>query len=117
MFPPAGFRGTSLPRAVQSGGWVPITTGAGVNLWLGNNALADGVNPFVHGALEPVAREVSARARDSMDADGRFARLALEAIRAQPVRVLRLSARREAARRFAPEVDPLPRSPSRSKGD
>ena len=70
---------------------MPITTGAGVNLWLGNNALADGVNPFVHGALEPVAREVSARARDSVVADGRFARLALEAIRAQPVRVLRLS--------------------------
>jgi 4-amino-4-deoxy-L-arabinose transferase-like glycosyltransferase len=59
--PAAGLVALSLAaNAIASGHAVVLTTGSGVNLWLGNNPDADGVNPFVHGRLEAVARAVEA---------------------------------------------------------
>jgi 4-amino-4-deoxy-L-arabinose transferase-like glycosyltransferase len=59
-------------NTVASGHAVPLTTGAGVNLWLGNNPEADGVNPFVHGPLAAVVREVEAGTADPVERDRAF---------------------------------------------
>lgn len=42
---------------------VPVY-GAGMNLWLGNNPHADGVSPFVGGALLPIAQRISEQAEN-----------------------------------------------------
>jgi 4-amino-4-deoxy-L-arabinose transferase-like glycosyltransferase len=59
-------------NAIASGHPVLLTTGSGVNLWLGNNPEADGVNPFVHGPLEAVVRDVEAQATDPVERDAAF---------------------------------------------
>jgi hypothetical protein len=73
---------------------VVLTSGAGVNLWLGNNPDADGVNPFIHGPLAPVVDEIRSRARDSVEADEAFLRRGLAFIGAEPARAARLLARK-----------------------
>jgi hypothetical protein len=77
-------------NAAGSGTFVLFTTSDGVNLWLGNNPHADGVNPFIYGALEPVAGAVRAQARTSVDADRMFRRYAVAFIRDNPAHALRL---------------------------
>jgi hypothetical protein len=59
-------------NTIASGHAVPLTTGAGVNLWLGNNPEADGVNPFVHGPLVAVVHEVEASTADPVERDRAF---------------------------------------------
>jgi 4-amino-4-deoxy-L-arabinose transferase-like glycosyltransferase len=59
-------------NTIASGHAVVLTTGAGVNLWLGNNPDADGVNPFVHGPLERVVAEVEASSPDPVVRDAAF---------------------------------------------
>lgn len=67
-------------NAIASGHAVVLTTGAGVNLWLGNNPDADGVNPFVHGPLARVVAEVEAQSTDPVERDQAFrARAELDA--------------------------------------
>jgi hypothetical protein len=59
-------------NTVTSGHPVLLTTGGGVNLWLGNNPEADGVNPFVHGQLAAVVQEVEASTADPVERDRAF---------------------------------------------
>jgi 4-amino-4-deoxy-L-arabinose transferase-like glycosyltransferase len=59
-------------NTIASGHPVLLTTGAGVNLWLGNNPDADGVNPFVHGRLEQVVAAVEATTADPVERDSAF---------------------------------------------
>jgi tetratricopeptide (TPR) repeat protein len=73
-----------------SGTFVLFTTSGGVNVWLGNNAHADGVNPFISGPLEPVADEVRAQSATSTDADRIFRAHALAFLRAEPRHALQL---------------------------
>lgn len=77
-------------NAAGSGTFVLFTTSDGVNLWLGNNPHADGVNPFIYGPLESVADAVRAQSRTSVDADRIFTRQALTFVRDQPGRALHL---------------------------
>jgi hypothetical protein len=77
-------------NAAGSGQFVLFTTSAGVNLWLGNNPDADGVNPFVYGPLEPVAKEVRAAASTGVDVDRLFRRHAVAFIRDDPGHALTL---------------------------
>jgi tetratricopeptide (TPR) repeat protein len=77
-------------NAAGSGTFVLFTTSDGVNLWLGNNPHADGVNPFIFGSLEPVADEVRAQAATGVDADRIFRRRALAFLRDEPGQALRL---------------------------
>jgi hypothetical protein len=59
-------------NTIASGHPIVLTTGAGVNLWLGNNPDADGVNPFIHGPLEHVVAEVEAQTADPVERDAAF---------------------------------------------
>lgn len=81
-------------NAVSSHHLVLLTTGSGVNLWLGNNPQADGVNPFLHGPLQKVAHEVGAQARDAVEADAHFRDHALAFFRQQPGTALHLVLRK-----------------------
>ena len=78
----------------SSGHLVPLSVGAGVNLWLGNNPLADGVSPFLNGPLAATAQEVSAHARDAVEADRGFTALALVALHEHPGQLARLALRK-----------------------
>jgi tetratricopeptide (TPR) repeat protein len=92
---PAALLATSLAvNHAASDRWVLLTSGAGVNLWIGNNPHADGVNPFIHGPLIPAVAEVRAASRDQVEADDAFLRRALSSIRAEPGRALRLLLRK-----------------------
>lgn len=92
---PAALIAASLAVNVSvSRHWVPLTTGAGVNLWLGNNPLADGVNPFIHGSLRTAVADINARAHDPVEADTAFARLAERFWREHPASSFRLLVRK-----------------------
>jgi hypothetical protein len=77
-------------NAAGSGQFVLFTTSAGVNLWLGNNPDADGVNPFVYGPLKRVADQVRATAPNGVDADRIFRGYAGTFIRNDTDQALRL---------------------------
>ncbi len=77
-------------NAAGSGHLVLFTTNGGVNLWLGNNPHADGVNPFLSGPLEAVAEDVRAHAATAIEADQVFRRRALSFVVHEPGRALRL---------------------------
>jgi hypothetical protein len=77
-------------NAAGGGQFVLLTTSGGVNLWLGNNPHADGVNPFIYGPLERVADEVRSEASTGADADRIFRRYAESFIRENPAQALRL---------------------------
>ncbi len=58
----------------QAHAWVPLNTGAGLNLWLGNNPYADGVSPFVAGPLRATEERIrEAAQRNSIVVDRLFA--------------------------------------------
>lgn len=72
---PAALVAVSLAANVAASGHpVLLTTGSGVNLWLGNNPAADGVDPFIHGSLVQVVREVEASTQDPVERDRAFGR-------------------------------------------
>jgi len=73
---------------------VLFTTSGGVNLWLGNNPHADGVNPFIFGPLEGIADSLRARAADPVEMDHLFTARALAFWREQPGAALRLLGRK-----------------------
>ena len=77
-------------NAAGSGAFVLFTTSDGVNLWLGNNPHADGVNPFIYGPLEPIADDVRARAATGVDADRIFQGHALAFLHEEPGQAMRL---------------------------
>jgi len=81
---------TVATNVYASGAFVLFNTSGGVNLWLGNNAHADGVNPFIYGPLEPVADEVRAQSTMSAEADRIFRRHALAFVSEEPGHALRL---------------------------
>jgi hypothetical protein len=78
-------------NAAASGQFVLLTTSAGVNLWLGNNPDADGVNPFIYGPLERVVDEVRATASTGVDVDRIFLHRAGAFIRGDADHALRLA--------------------------
>lgn len=61
-------------NVARSGQLVLLTTSGGLNLWLGNNPAADGVNCFVFGPVEAVFTDVTSRAPDPTAADAEFRR-------------------------------------------
>ncbi|MBI3782387.1 MAG: glycosyltransferase family 39 protein [Deltaproteobacteria bacterium] len=70
----------------------PVATSGGLNLWLGNNAHSDGVNPFVHGPLQQVAtRVVEDSHNDRVIADRLFRAVALQFWREMPSSALSLT--------------------------
>ena len=72
---PAALVALSLTaNVIASSHPVLLTTGSGVNLWLGNNPEADGVSPFVHGSLASVVQDVEASTPDPVERDRAFAR-------------------------------------------
>lgn len=86
-----GFSIIVATNAAASGQFVLLTTSAGVNLWLGNNPDADGVNPFIYGPLERVVDEVRANAPTGADADRIFRHRAGTFIRGDADHALRLA--------------------------
>jgi hypothetical protein len=82
---PAALLAASLAiNTIGSGHPVLLTTGSGVNLWLGNNPDADGVNPFIHGRLEGVVHDVEAGSSDAIEADQAFRGRALAFVHDAP---------------------------------
>jgi hypothetical protein len=78
-------------NAVASHRLLLFTTSAGVNVWLGNNPDADGVNPFVFGPLQAVASTVRAEAKDPVDLSHRFMERALSFWYTAPGQAVRLA--------------------------
>ncbi len=77
-------------NAARGGQLVLLTTSGGLNLWLGNNPAADGVNCFVFGPVEAVFDEVTAHHPDPAAADAEFRRRAWEFVRTEPMRAAAL---------------------------
>jgi hypothetical protein len=81
---PAALLATTLAiNSASSGHAVLLTTGSGVNLWIGNSELADGTNPFVEGPLEETAREIESKTSDAVVADAMFRERAFKTMRAR----------------------------------
>jgi len=70
--------------------FIVTTTGAGVNLWLGNNPSSDGVNPFIFGPLVPLADGVRTNAATGYEADQMFRQYAWFFLREHPGPAARL---------------------------
>lgn len=70
------------------------TTGGGVNLWLGNNPTADGVNPFFGPAQAEIDKEVRAAAATAADADRAFTTKAAQFWASEPAAALALAAKK-----------------------
>ncbi len=70
------------------------TTGGGVNLWLGNNPTADGVNPFFGPAQSEIDKEVRAAASTAAAADRAFTAKAATFWKEEPVAALALAAKK-----------------------
>ncbi len=83
--------GFALLNIFAGGSPVALTTSGGLNLWLGNNPHADGVNPFVYGPLEPVADWVRSQAKSAVEADGLFRARARRFWAEQPAAALALA--------------------------
>jgi len=77
-------------NALRTGTLVPLTTSGGVNLWLGNNPHADGVNPFIGANLQPVVAAVRQQATNAVAADRLFHERARAFVHANPVPAARL---------------------------
>ena len=71
-----------------------LVTTTGLNLWLGNNAHSDGVNPFIFGPLRAIAERVSQQTQDVAAADREFRHLAVAFWSEQPRTALRLLCRK-----------------------
>ena len=92
---PAALLACSLAiNAASSGHAVLLTTGSGLNLWIGNSEHADGTNPFLDDEMEATAREIETQTSDAVVADGLFRERALAAMRASPSRAARLMAKK-----------------------
>lgn len=87
----AGWIGATAIVSIAAGRLVPYTTGAGLNLWLGNNPYADGVDPFPPFPLQAaLQRAVEQHGRDPVALDQWFARTALDFWREYPSAALQL---------------------------
>ena len=73
---------------------VLLTTGSGVNLWIGNNERADGVNPFVEGPMRQTTHEIERQTSDAVVADGLFRDRGFPSSRTSPAARSRSSARK-----------------------
>lgn len=71
-------------NAAYSPKLVLLTTSGGLNLWVGNNPYADGVNPFPSGPLVQIEESVRARAADAADWDATLRGYALAFWKDQP---------------------------------
>lgn len=67
-----------------SGEWVLAGTSSGVNLWLGNNPTADGVNPFFGPDQLEADTLVRRQAQTAVEADRMFRAMAVRAVREDP---------------------------------
>jgi hypothetical protein len=74
-----------LANAIHGTPSVVLTTSGGLNLWLGNNPDADGVNPFAWGRVETALEAVHRDAASVAAADSMFRRRALEFWANQPL--------------------------------
>ncbi|MCX8073606.1 MAG: hypothetical protein N3C12_14340 [Candidatus Binatia bacterium] len=87
-----GWLGITLTTSLVAGRPVPYTTGVGLNLWLGNNPFADGVNPFPPAALRAAADRARAEAHnDPVTTDWWFLREAVAFWRAYPFQAVALA--------------------------
>jgi hypothetical protein len=73
---------------------VVLTVGTGVNLWIGNEPLADGVNPFLSGPRAAAIREVHAVAGDPASIDAALRARTLAHVGQHPGLVARLALRK-----------------------
>jgi hypothetical protein len=78
----------------SAGTLVGPTTGAGVNLWIGDGAGSDGVDPFLVGPRADAAEAVDRASRDAVEADRRFAAMALHDAAADPGHLAEVLARK-----------------------
>jgi 4-amino-4-deoxy-L-arabinose transferase-like glycosyltransferase len=93
--PAAGLLAITLAiNAASSGHAVLLTTGSGVNFWIGNNEQADGVSPFVEGPMLRTAHEIERQTSDAVVADGLFRDRALSFIAHEPGRALALAGKK-----------------------
>ena len=77
-------------NAAYSPKLVLLTTSGGLNLWVGNNPYADGVNPFPSGPSESIADRVRAHAADAAEWDQTLRGYALAFWRDQPLAAAQL---------------------------
>lgn len=77
-------------NALHSHRLVLTVTSGGENLWLGNNGLADGVNPFPPEAAQATLESVASNSRDTIDSDAHMRGLALDFIAHHPSRAMSL---------------------------
>jgi hypothetical protein len=82
--PTAILAGSLAVNIASSGHSVLLTTGSGVNLWLGNNPDSDGVNPFIHGSLQASTEEGARKCQDPVCADAFFRGRATSFMQSQP---------------------------------
>lgn len=88
----AGWLLATIGVSVTAGRLVPYTTGIGLNLWLGNNPYADGVDPFPPQPLRAaVDRARAAVQNDAVKLDGWFLGQAIEFWRDFPFQAVRLT--------------------------
>lgn len=78
-------------NSVHSHRLVLTVTSGGENLWLGNNALADGVNPFPPEAAQATLESVASKSRDTVDSDTHMRGLALDFIARHPSTAMALA--------------------------
>lgn len=74
--------------------YVVSTTSGGVNLWLGNNIHADGVNPFFGPDQQAMDQAVRSQAQSAAEASAHFTDAALQFWREQPLAGLALATKK-----------------------
>lgn len=81
-------------NALVSGDFIPVTSSFGVNFFLGNNAASDGMDPFRFGEGNKIRIEADKLRLSGKQRSDFFTRQAIDFIRGQPAKWLRLEGRK-----------------------